>query len=367
MGQRPVTPPPRRPEPKRAPMGYRPASRRTSDDRLLWFLVIEVILLIALIITFIVIKTADNRPEKPNETPSATEPFIPVGPSTPSRGDSNDGLPDWRTQPSNLKAFVPKSSDSTQFADNLNSEYAILVSLSDSSVVASKKADQRMYPASMTKIMTVIVACENITDMNDTFTITEAIRYPLDNMGASMAYFEINKPIPLVDLIYGAWLPSGADATAALAVKIAGSEEEFVKLMNAKAAAIGCTGTNFTNASGLHDENHYSTVRDMATIMAYAVNNPFIKQVMCSRIYDTSATLEKSENRLYATWTSGNNFSFFMGAKTGYETVAGSCMASLIKGTDGKEYVVVTGKANNPGGRENTFKDVKTLYDAYVK
>ena len=106
----------------------------------------------------------------------------------------------------------------------------------------------------------------------------------------------------------------------------------------------------------------------MANIMSYAVNNPFIKQVMCTRIYETSAKLQKEENMLYATWTSGlpSNFSFFLGAKTGYEVEAGSCLASLIKGPDGKEYVTVTGKASYPG-KENTFKDVKTLYDTYVK
>ena len=359
-----------RPAPQRqAPIGYRPSSRGGSNDRLLWILVIEVILLIALIVTFIVLKTAgngDGGSKKPSgESTVATEPSVPVGPSDPSDIVNNDNFPNWYSQPSNLMAFVPKSSDSTLYAQNLNSEYAILVSLSDNSVIASKKADEKMYPASMTKIMTVIVACENIANMRDTFTITRDIRIPLDNAGASMAYFEMDKPIDLVDLVYGAWLPSGADATAALAIKIAGSEEEFVKLMNAKAAAIGCTGTHFTNASGLHDGDHYSTARDMATIMAYAANNPFIKQVMCSRTYTTTASLDGGQHTLYATWSSGNSYSFFMGAKTGYEEAAGSCMASLIKGPDGKEYVIVTGKASYPGA-ENRLKDVKTLYDNYI-
>ena len=361
--------PSRRPiqDQRTAPIGYRPSSRRASDDKLLWFLIIEVILLIALIVTFIIVKSAGDGKIDP-DLPKETEPSIPAGPAGPSGVENPDNLPVWNSKPSDPKAFVPKTSDDTLYAQNLNSEYAILVSLSDNSVVASKKSDQKMYPASMTKIMTVIVACENITDMKDTFTITEEIRIPLDNSGASMAWFKINQPITLIDLIYGAWLPSGADGTAALAIKIAGSEEAFVKMMNDKAAEIGCTGTHFTNASGLHNENHYSTARDMAIIMAYAVNNPFIKQVMCSRTYETAAKLEKSENKLYATWYSSmpSDYSFFMGAKTGYEDAAGSCMASLIKAPDGKEYVIVTGKALYPG-RENTFKDVKTLYDSYVK
>lgn len=372
-GQRPPhrpMPPPRRPaqEQRTAPIKYRPSSRRTSDDKLLWFLVVEVILLIALIITFIIVKSVGGN-DAGNETkPVGTKPSVPAGPATPSENEGVDNLPDWHSQPSDLKAFIPKSTDDTKYAQNLNSEYAILVSLSDNKAIASKKSDQKMYPASMTKIMTVIVACENITDMKDTFAITKEIRYPLDNMGASVARFMLDEPVSLLDLIYGAWLPSGADATAALAIKIAGSEEEFVKLMNAKAAAIGCTNTNFTNASGLHDANHYSTARDIATIMAYAVNNPFIKQVMCSRSYEPTARLQDDVTKLYATWNRNipDGFGFFMGAKTGYETEAGSCMASLIRGADGKEYVVVTGKATYPGS-ENTFKDVKTLYDTYIK
>ena len=366
--QRPT--PSRRPmqEQKTAPIRYRPSGRKASDDKLLWFLVVEVILLIALIITFIIVKSADNADTGAEKKPGETQPSIPAGPAGPSGNEGADNLPDWHSQPSDLTAFVPKSTEDTKYAQNLNSEYAILVSLSDNIAIASKKSDQKMYPASMTKIMTVIVACENITDMNETITITKEIRYPLDNMGASVARFKLDEPVSLLDLIYGAWLPSGADATAALAIKIAGSEEEFVKMMNAKAAAIGCTNTNFTNASGLHNENHYSTARDIATIMAYAVNNPFIKQVMCSRSYEPAAKLQDDVTRLVATWNRNipTDFGFFMGAKTGYETEAGSCMASLIKGNDGKEYVVVTGKASYPGS-ENTFKDVKTLYDTYVK
>ena len=363
--QRPPQPPRRPADQKTTRINYYTPVRRSSDDRLLWFLVIEVILLIALIITFIVVKSADAP--NPPEAPKQSLPSVPAGPADPSEDPDSVTLPNWNVKPSNPKAFVPKTTDNTRFAENLMSEYGILVSLNDNNVIASKKADNRMYPASMTKIMTVIVACENIADMNDTFTITNEIRYPLDNSGASMAWFDVGQPITMIDLIYGAWLPSGADATTALAVKIAGSEAEFVKLMNAKAAEIGCTGTHFTNASGLHDENHYSTARDMATIMSYAVNNPFIKQVMCTRTYETSAKLQKSENVLYATWTDGltSDFTFFMGAKTGYEDPAGSCMASLIKGPNGMEYVIITGKADYPG-KENRLRDVKTLYNTYI-
>ena len=357
--------------------GYRYGRGRSTEDYLIWFLVAAVALLIALVITFIIVKTTGGEPK--DSRPALTTPLQPSESSTPPSdkpvgpGDELT-LPVWNEKPSNLEAFVPKTTANTQFAGELNSEYAILVSLADNTVIASKAADERMYPASMTKVMTVIVACENIADMWDTFTITTDIRYPLDASGASMAYFAINQPIYLIDLVYGAWLPSGADATTALAVKIAGSEAAFVDMMNAKAVEIGCNDTHFTNTTGLHDPDHYSTVRDMATIMSYAVNNPFIKQVMCAKSYNTHATLEKQENKLYATWNNtlvnmSGSYSFFMGAKTGYEDAAGSCMASLIKDKDGNEYVTVTGKASYSGsysGRQNTFIDVKKMFDNFI-
>lgn len=360
-----------------SPGGYRYGKSRSTEDFLVWFLVAAVALLIALVITFMIVKTTGGEPK--SSAPAVSTPLQPPAASTPPSdkpvGPSDSiSLPPWNEKPSNLKAFVPKTTSDTQFAADLNSEYAILVSLSDNSVIASKAADERMYPASMTKIMTVIVACENITDMWDTFTITTDIRYPLDSTGASMAYFAINQPIYLIDLIYGAWLPSGADATTALAVKIAGSEAAFVDMMNAKAAEIGCSNTHFTNTTGLHDQNHYSTVRDMATIMSYAVNNPLIKTVMRAKSYETHAKLEKQENKLYATWNNtlvnmSGSYSFFMGAKTGYEDAAGSCMASLIKDKNGNEYVTITGKATYSGsysGRQNTFIDVKKMYDSFI-
>jgi magnesium transporter len=102
----------------------------------LWFLVIELILLIALIVTFILVKTSGSeQPEKPKETP----PSIPAGPAVPEDDPTASVLPDWQTKPSNLKAFVPKSTDSTEFAENLASEYGILVSLSDNTVLQDFK------------------------------------------------------------------------------------------------------------------------------------------------------------------------------------------------------------------------------------
>ena len=347
-----------------------------------------------MIITFIAVKNINKTPSE-TESPSERSPSVLAGPATvPSDGESSgsnppdtspseeelkgpDGkvLPNWKYKPSNMRAFIPQTVASTEYAEGLNSEFGIIVSLSDNKVLASKKSDEKMYPASLTKMMTVIVACENITDMSETATITLGMIAPLESLGASLARFQINEPIYLIDLIYGAWLPSGADATAALAVAIAGSEEEFVKLMNAKAAELGCTRTHFANPSGLHDENNYSTVRDMATILSYAVQNPLIRSVLSTDSYTPLSPMRDNYVSLRATWDrtlsglSQKDYSFFVGAKTGYEDFSGSCMASLLKDEQGNEYVAVTVNANatDVGGNVNAFRDAKTLFETYVK
>lgn len=123
----------------------------------------------------------------------------------------------------------------------------------------------------MTKVMTLLVAAENLPDLDAAFTMTQAIIDPLYLAGASMAGFVNGETVTMRDLLYGAVVPSGAEATEALAQAVAGSEEAFVAMMNEKAAALGLTNTHFMNTSGLHDENHYSTVREIALILQAAL------------------------------------------------------------------------------------------------
>lgn len=138
---------------------------------------------------------------------------------------------------------------------------------------------------------------------------------------------------------------------------------------------MGCTGTHFTNTSGLHSEDHYSTARDMATIMAYAMNNPFIKKAMASNRYTTVAPLTSDIKVLSSTWY-GQMGSYkstkatMFAAKTGYTPEAGNCLASLSKTTSGKEYIIISAGAyrnDQISGKNQAFSDAADLCDTYIK
>jgi len=319
--------------------------------------------LVAIVITFFFVAGDFARGNDNNETTRAD---IPV-----------DVIP---------KSYIPITySDTIRIESNeINGKNAILVNLNTNSVIAEKAADARIYPASMTKVMTVLVAVEHIENLNDTFLMTADIIAPLISDNATRAGFIAGDEIPIMDLLYGAILPSGADATIALARYVADSEEEFAKLMNQKAAELGLTNTSFTNSSGLYDVNHYSTVRDIATIMACAMDNSICKQVLCANNYQLSVSSDTYAGGIlpnrWSTNLAGDEPSgvIVKGAKTGYEILAGHSMVSYAVSTDGKtEYILVTAageklSSSTPerkyiSGSMQPIYDLKYLYSKYAK
>ena len=138
----------------------------------------------------------------------------------------------------------------TLFGGDIVSKAGVLINVSDNTIVAGRDENKIIYPASMTKIMTLIVAAENINSLDDTFTMTHEILEPLVDADASRAGFEENETVTMEDMLYGAVLPSGADATVGLATAISGSEEGFVDLMNDKVSEMGLENTHFINTSG---------------------------------------------------------------------------------------------------------------------
>lgn len=225
----------------------------------------------------------------------------------------------------------------------------IIVDKSSGKVVAARNAHERVYPASTTKIMTLLVAVENITDFNDTFTMTLDITDPLYIEEASVAGFLNGEQITMTDLLYGTILPSGADAAMGLAISVAGSEEAFVKLMNRKVKELGLKNTNFTNVSGLHNKNNYSSAYDMAIILDAALQNDLCRKVLSTYQHTTAITPQHPEGILL----SSTLFSYMygtepetatiLGGKTGFVNESGYCIASYGKcNSSQKEYLVVT-------------------------
>lgn len=249
------------------------------------------------------------------------------------------------------------------------SPYIAVVNVTDNTIVAGRSSDVRIYPASMTKVMTLIVAVENVENLDAKFTMTSEIIDPLYRDDASRAGFEPGEEITALDMMYGLILPSGADAAVGLAQMISGSEEEFVQLMNQKCEALGLVNTHFTNTSGLHGEDHYTTPVEMAMILEYAMQNETCAQILSTYQYTTQPTEKHPEgilltstmfSRMYGNEVAGVTIK---AGKTGYTQEAKQCLVSYAESA-GKGYVIVTAGAD---GKWNCIYDDFKLYGQYCE
>lgn len=200
-------------------------------------------------------------------------------------------------------------------AFEIKSESAILYNLNENKVIYELYPDKKVSIASMTKIMTAIVALENIDSLDEEVVMTSDMFKTLKEQNASVAGFYIGEKVTYRDLLYGLMLPSGADAAQALAIKTSGGVDNFVNKMNQKAKALGLKNTNFANPTGLDDPKNYSTTRDVAIILKYALNNEDFKEVFNADKYITS-----NKKHTFVATRNKYNFdaSFITGSKTGF-------------------------------------------------
>lgn len=248
----------------------------------------------------------------------------------------------------------------------INSKHAILYNMNEDMVLYEKDADTRTYIASLTKIMTTIVAIENIDDINESVTIPYEGLEGLIEANASVAGFRLGQKVTYKDLLYGILLPSGADATKTIAYYIAGSEDNFVDLMNKKAEDLGLTNTHFANTSGLDTDNHYSTVREMSIILKYALQNETFKEIYTTNTYTTSDN-SLTFKSVYSNYLNRYNIEnkYIYGSKTGYTTLAGYCL-STIANYDGVEYMLITTEADGTSNYPLHVMDANMIYDYYT-
>lgn len=257
------------------------------------------------------------------------------------------------------------------FSDTIISEYGIIIDVESGEVLAQRNGWSRMNPASMTKILTVLVAAENITtaDLDDTFVMTIDITDYSFQHDCSNVGFEVGEEIPVRDLFYGTALQSGADAALGLAIYVAGSQEAFVDMMNAKLEALGLSETtHFTNCVGLYDENHYSTAYDMAVILKEAADNEFCREVLSEHHYVTTPTAEHPDGIDISNWflrriEDRDTHGEVLCAKTGYVVQSKNCAASLAADHNGREYICVTAKSDSVW---TCIKDQVELYQKYL-
>lgn len=252
------------------------------------------------------------------------------------------------------------------YAEELDiySKSAILYNMDDDIILYEKNSEERTSIASLTKIMTCIIAIENIDNLDQKIILKSDVFTGLAEAGASVAGFRVGENVTFRDLLMGALLPSGADATRALALNISGSESEFVNLMNNKAIELGLKDTHFENTTGLESSNHYSTVKDISIILKYALKNQTFKDMYTTREYTTTSNLT-----FYSTLKKiSNNYSFdvsnILGSKTGYTDEAGLCMSSIAN-YNGVNYLLVTAGADYRGNVPRQLLDAMTIYNFY--
>ena len=254
------------------------------------------------------------------------------------------------------KEYSARETEATrQLGEEIVSSNAILINVGSGEILAQKGAKTKINPASMTKILTVLVAAEHIDReaLDDTFTMTlEITDYGYVHDCSSVGFLK-DETVTVRDLFYGTILPSGADAAVGLATYVAGSQEAFVEMMNEKLKELGLSDTaHFTNCVGIYDEEHYCTLYDMAIIMEAAADNELCREVLSAHSYTTSATEQHPEGITISNWflrriedkDAGGEVLY---AKTGYVVQSGNCAASYAENASGNGYICVTAGANH--------------------
>ena len=248
-------------------------------------------------------------------------------------------------QSSNLYADAP----------GISAASAIVIDADTGEVLYEKNADEKAYPASTTKIMTAMLAVEMLEKLDS--PAEQKVKIPDEAVGVegSSIYLAYDEEVRMVDLLYGMMLRSGNDAATAVAAIMGGSVEGFVESMNLRARELGCTGTNFVNPSGLFDENHYTTVRDMAIISRQAMTNTLFREIAAAEEYTAERGPDMynyfyNKNKTVHQYEGGN------GIKIGYTKASGRTLVASAE-RNGTQLICVV--MNAP----DWFNDAYSLMD----
>ena len=242
-----------------------------------------------------------------------------------------------------------------------NAKSAILIEASTGEILYSKNANQRLAPASMTKMMSLIIIMENIENGNLKWNDIVVVSKNAAGMGGSQIFLEVNEMMTVEDLVKGICVASGNDATVALAEKIAGTEASFVKLMNDRAKKLGLKNTNFVNSTGLDANNHYSSAYDMAVIARELVKHE--KVLEFSSIYEDY--LRNNSFWLVNTNKLVKFYSYIDGLKTGYTTEAGYCLTATGKKKNMRLISVVMGEETTEKRSSDTMAMLDYGFNMY--
>lgn len=286
--------------------------------------------------------------------------------------------------------YATESADTKSIADEIDAFYAVLINLETGEIVAQKNAESIFSPASMTKVMTLIVACENLTteDLNRQIPLSyDVVEYVTrgDYFGTELAlpqesggYTCIGDTYTIKDMLYGIGVSSAADCTYMIVKEVAGTEEAFVDMMNAKARELGLYDTEFDNAVGFDSATNVTTARDMVQIMAYAMQCELIADILKPRTASYTITAHWEKDGLPATYSVSLKPSYasrldkypsfsltsvnLEACKTGYTTES-FIVTSAISKTTGARYILVLGDRSNGTEESFTIKAKRTMMD----
>lgn len=243
---------------------------------------------------------------------------------------------------------------------DVSSDSAIVMEASTGAILYEKNIDKKQYPASITKIMTTLLAIENCS-MDETVTFSQEAVFGIERDSSHIAR-DVGEQLTMEQCLYAVMLESANEVSAAVAEHVGGSIDEFVKLMNAKAKELGCKNTHFNNPHGLPDENHYTSAYDMALIAKAAINNSTFRTITGTKCYTLPTTNKNDEcyylNNHHKMLQNALHYEGCEGGKTGYTTVAGATLVTFAKRGD-LELICVVMKASG----SQHYEDTATLFD----
>ena len=342
----------------------------------LWLILTLAILAVALVLSLVLLISGReiyfDFPSKPSTEESGGGVAAEKGKFPYADGVSGNVLLPWADKVN----IIP--------ANSIDAAHAALADLSTREIIASRKADEIIYPASMTKVMTLIVVVENLPDedcLKDEIVISSDIYEQMKDEGASGIGMDPGETLTVESLLYALMLRSDGIAACELARYVAGSVEDFVELMNQKAEKMGLANTHFENPTGLFHRNHTSTAREIASIMAYAMNMKLCRKILLTQSYVApcvGADGKKFNYTLYHNLivtrfeelqkqdppraTQPTTVKIAAG-KTGFTNESLYCLVTYAESADGHGYVCVTAK----GESYNTcISDYITVYNQYV-
>lgn len=248
---------------------------------------------------------------------------------------------------------------------------AILIDSSSEKIIYSKNESEKMYPASTTKILTAILTIENC-NLDDVVTVPYEAISSIPS-GYSVAALQVGEQLTVEQLLQVMLIHSANDAANVLAYHVSGSIDAFANLMNQKVEELGLTNTHFTNPSGMHNENHYTTAYDLAIIMKYCMKNTTFRK-LSSLKYCTIPATNKYDQRVYNTTNelliydnrdvqSNYYYKYAIAGKTGYTTEAKNCLVSVSNKDDLELICVVLSAGLYPNNLSAKFVDTKTIFN----